>query len=398
MKIIAFCSVMLVWLFSGSAYAATNCEVTTPLKIVSFGQNARLLPLGVAVLDGHFTGACLEVEVLVVKSPTDMTAVLKDDPTIDAAASFEASTGLMLDTNNQDPPKISSVFSGNSFVIGSVVPLKDMSGRIWATERCSDVDEHPDGNIWRDITDKSTETYKVPPSLNTKMKIEVLRAAIGKELPANIRIVCGQGFTDGFRPALEGNPPIVMIEQGHNSKRRGELLVEGKVAGASLWWEHYYAVRHLLPNLLVIEDPVGTSLTGGVFATASRLAEKPEAFCALHKALGQATASLLSGTAKIDNGQVVMDEAATTAFETFLRVADTDAFPNSLGAALTLKNQDGAGVDEVATKAARREIFVNLRNLVWRQSLTPTSAELEKFANWYGVPGKPEDLYHNPCS
>lgn len=390
---------------SNTAYAAP-CDKELPLTLSTLIISSRYTQLVIGLEHGYFAEHCVNLEVLPTKDPSTARDQLFDR-SADAVFTLEPALESYLAATrgtwkDSELPAIYAAVSGEIWAIAGRHPAEGLGGSIMATSRCPDVTEHADGTRWSDVTDPADERYEnEPPSSNTKMKFALVRDMIARGLlPSETRIICGYGFTDGFRPAGD---TAVYIEAGHNSSRRRELLEAGTISATSVQFDSIPQLRRSLPDLIVYPDTLGQDniLAGAVYAFPSKFEEKREAFCGMSKALAEINADLLAGSIadKPANELTVedFDADALRAFELFNSAIEYDGIQSLLIGALTIKSGDGPGTDVEATRQARLQTFAVLRQKVIRTNVAVTDEELGQYANIFGFDPK-MSAYHDPCS
>lgn len=395
----------MLWGIAASAANAAECETRYPLTLSTLTISSRYTQLAVGLEHGYFAKHCVELEV----KPTRDPSVARDQlfhGTVDGTFTLEPALEAYLAAahgtwKGSELPVIYAAASGENWAIVGRLPVTKLAGQVMATSRCPDVEEHADGTRWSDVTDAADEQYvNEPPSSNTMMKFALIRDAIKQGvLPADTRLICGYGFTDGFRPAGES---AVYVEAGHNSSRRRELLQAGTVAATSVQIDSIPQLRRSMPDLIVYPDTLGRRdiLAGALYAFPSKFEEKRAAFCGMNRAFAEINADLLAGTVadKPANALTIddLDADAKRAFGLFNDVVEYDGIQNLLIGALTIKRADGPGTDEVATQQARLETFATLRQEVVRPSVAVTDEELARYAAIFGFDPK-VSAYHDPC-
>lgn len=411
----AFAGLALGALAFAAPGMAAECENMETLTVVSWGCQSRLAAHCLAMMeeDGKpsiYTANCLDVHPIIHKEVKTIRPEFRDNDEIDAALTFEPALGAMQDVVNgtlgkDRLPVLAGAFASNNFVIMTTKEVGDLAGQVLGTGRCSDTDEISAGVEWRDVTDPANETYRTEsPSINTIMMFEWVRAAIGVELPKDTGLVCGKRFTtDGASLPMANGSPVVYVEAGLLSPERTERLKDGTYAAITAFAEFAFGARTLIPNMAVVTDVGAADIpASGIYAFPEKLAAKRDAFCRMNEALMEATGRLRAGTITKTGDGYVFDEAAESAYETFLKVVAyerTDiALDNYLASALLVKNQEGTGDDVEATEDARRDFFVFAREHLWRSSSAPSDAELDQFSDWFKLTESGAALtYQDPC-
>lgn len=384
-------------LFSTASNAAGDC-----VKIGTWALNSWLLP-AISVTDTVCDPGD-EIVLISYKNAQSMTDALKNGE-IDGTLTFEAPTGLMLEKSTGawkgESLQLLAKYAGNHFATVSTVPLKDMVGHIWGAERCSDIDEHEDGTQWRDITDDSAVTYeKNSPSFNTVLMRKTLKAAIGNELPAETRIICGKGFTTGFRPELPGNPPMVFIQMDLKRQDRTELILAGELAGAAQQIEFAYDIMYKLPDAKIIPSPAGSEkvLPTGLYVFPSVIAEKKDVLCNFNQKVAGAIKGLKAGNVTRNDDTLDFDHEAMVAYGLFMAQINRDelGLGNYLNGATTLKNLDGTGINTEATEAARRDLFARMRD-IYSDDVRVTQEDIDSHFDYFNLPKAMMADFHSPA-
>lgn len=383
-----------------STARATECPEIQPITIASLDMGTRFPQIAIGIEHGIFKKHCVDLTVLPLKGPRDVSVVLNDRQ-VDAAATIEPVIEAYINADGE-LPVIYGVMSYESNVLVGTAPLSGLVGKVIAIGRCPEITEHADGSLWGDITDPASEKYGgQPPSLVTLATFALIRNAVADgTLPAETRIICGRGFTDGFRPDVAG--PVVYVEEGQGALRRDEMLIDGSVVATSVNLDQVPNLQRLVSDLVVYPDVLDRSnlFVAGLFGYPSIYEEKSAAFCGFAKAVQEANDALLAGTIAdkplADLTVDDLDAEAKGAYELFEEAIAFDELPNRFPGALTLKNLDGTGVDETATRAARLETFVRLRQSFLRPNIAVGEEELQDFSEIFRL--KKTVAYRDPCA
>lgn len=412
---------VLISLGATSTQAAeSTCTSKQPFHAGALVGVSRYVQYFVGLANGIFKQHCVDYIPAAARNVPAMVEQFTDGST-DATITFEAAIAVAKDASegrwDGEIPVLLGAFSGDFFVVVGSAPIGELVGTVIPTERCPDVDENLG---WRDITLPENETYvEESPSINTMMVIANLRAAIGNQLPANTRIVCGSGLLDRAKPDLDG-APVVWITSGYKSTVRAELMVErnagkpcaneedgkDKVCATSLWLENYYNLAERISDLRIYDDNLGTQNipAGGIYAFPSKVAERPEVFCNVRNAFADINRILLAGTISASGAGRLQtaanfDDVAEGAYGEFLEGVTEPEYANLIGDSTTIMNVDmnvdSPGVDEVKTDKVRRDLFARLRSGVFRSEMDVDAESLERFMALFGITTPIK--YVNPC-
>ncbi len=401
MKLIAKMAVIVAFATLASPATTLSAEcVKMALTVATLDIGTRYPQIAAGIAGGYFERHCLDLTVVPLKGPSDVSQMLADRK-IDGSLTIEPLVEAYLKAGDEEKPTIYGMMTYEDNALVGSAPISEFVGKVIAIGRCPVIPEHEGGKIWGDVTEASSEMYgKKPPSFITLEIIALVRAATKDgTLASDTRIICGRGFTEGFRPDI-GGKPAVYIEEGRGALDREDMLVDGSVVATAVNFEQVPNLRRRVPDLVVYGSAFDHRdlLMGGLFAYPSIYKQKAMGFCSLKKALQEINTDLLAG--KIADKPFTeltlgdLDGGARGAFELFEKAIAFDGLPNRFTGALTLKNLDGVGFDERASLSARLETFAELRQNRMPPSLVVTSEAMARFEKATRIAGV---KYQNPC-